>query len=81
MPSRQTTSYAHVGDSIEARGLSGQSARRGTIVELIGGRPHERHRVRWDELHESVVYPADGVVIFPRRERRVRRTSRAGPSR
>ena len=80
MPTRQTTSNAHVGDWIEARGLYGQPARRGKIVELIGGGPHERYRVHWDELHESIVYPADGVVIFPRRERKVRRTSRAGSS-
>ncbi|MGZ6725562.1 MAG: DUF1918 domain-containing protein [Solirubrobacteraceae bacterium] len=81
MPSRQTTSHAHVGDWIEARGLYGQSARRGTIVGLTGGRRHERYRVHWDELHESIVYPAAGVVISPRRGRKVRRTSRARPSR
>ncbi|MGZ4233522.1 MAG: hypothetical protein ACXVVQ_19110 [Solirubrobacteraceae bacterium] len=30
---------------------------------------HERYRVRWDEKHESSLYPADGVVIVPRRRR------------
>jgi hypothetical protein len=28
---------------------------------------HERYRVRWDQKHESILYPADGVVIIPRR--------------
>jgi hypothetical protein len=66
-----TSRSAHVGDWIEARGLYGQPARRGEIVELIGQDQHERYRVRWDEKHESILYPADGVVVVPRR-----RTSR-----
>jgi hypothetical protein len=24
--------------------------------------------VRWDEQHESILYPADGVVIIPSRQ-------------
>jgi hypothetical protein len=62
-------SPAHVGDWIEARGIYGQPPRRGEIVELLGHDRHERYRVRWDERHESIVYPADGVVIIPRRRR------------
>ena len=58
-----------MGDWIEARGLYGQPARRGEIVELIGHDQHERYRVRWDEKHESIVYPADGVVIISRQGR------------
>jgi len=27
------------------------------------------YRVRWDEKHESILYPADGVVIVPSRRR------------
>jgi hypothetical protein len=76
MATKQTTHTAHVGDWIEARGLYGQTARRGQIVELIGRASHERYRVCWDETHESIVYPADGVVITPRRGRKVRRTRR-----
>ena len=63
------TGNAHVGDWIEARGLYGQPARRGQIIELLGGDRHERYRVRRDEKHESILYPADGVVIIPRRRR------------
>ena len=69
MPVKRTPSAGHVGDWIEARGLYGQPARRGQIVGLIGREHHERYRVRWDEKHESIVYPADGVVIIPRRLR------------
>ncbi len=64
MATEQTASSgAHVGDKIEARGIHGESARRGEIVELLGHEGHEHYRVRWDEQHESIVYPADGVVI------------------
>ena len=64
-----TSPTAHVGDWIEARGLSGQPPRRGQIVELFGRDRHRRYRVRWDEQHESILYPADGVIIIPRRRR------------
>jgi len=70
MTSGQTTSSgAHVGDWIEARGLYGQPSRRGQIIELFGRDRHERYRVRWDEKHKSILYPSDGVVIMPRRRR------------
>ena len=66
MADKQTASMARVGDWIEARGLHGQPSRRGEIVELLGAAGHEHYRVRWDEKHESIVYPADGVIITPR---------------
>jgi hypothetical protein len=59
------TREAHVGDWIEARGIHGEAARRGQIVELLGGPGHEHFRVLWDERHESILYPADGVVVIP----------------
>jgi hypothetical protein len=60
---------ARVGDWIEARGVYGQPPRRGQIIELLGRNRHERYRVRWDEKHESILYPADGVVVVPRHPR------------
>jgi len=63
------TGGVRVGDRIETRGLHGQPPRRGEILELLGGEEHERYRVRWDEQHESIVYPADGVVVIPRNRR------------
>ena len=65
----QMTSAAHVGDWIDARGIYGEPPRRGQIVKPLGRGPHERYRVRRGEKHESILYPADGVVIIPRRRR------------
>ncbi|MBV8429945.1 MAG: DUF1918 domain-containing protein [Solirubrobacterales bacterium] len=61
---------ARVGDWIEARGLPGRPSRRGEIVELLGAPGHEHYRIRWDERHESIVYPADGVIVVSKRRRR-----------
>ena len=63
MAIKQTARNARVGDRIEARGLPGHPSRRGEIVELLGSAAHLHYRVRWDEKHESIVYPADGVII------------------
>jgi hypothetical protein len=58
-----------VGDWIETRGLHGQAARRGEIVEVLGRPGHPHYRVRWDEQHESILYPSDGVIVLPPRAR------------
>jgi hypothetical protein len=63
MPTKQRSIDARVGDWVEACGVHGEPARRGEIVELLGAPGHEHYRVRWDERHESIVYPADGVSI------------------
>jgi hypothetical protein len=64
---RRTAGIVRVGDAIETRGVHGAPSRRGTIVELLGSTVHRHYRVRWDEQHESIVYPADGVMVKPRR--------------
>jgi len=56
---------ARVGDSIEMRAIHGQAPRRGEIVEVLGSADRPHYRVRWDEQHESVVYPDDGVLVIP----------------
>ena len=66
MRNAQTTGTAGVGDQIEARGLHGRPSRRGKVVELLGSAGHEHYRVRWDDQHESIVYPSDGVIITAR---------------
>ena len=63
MRNARTTGTAGVGDQIEARGLHGRPSRRGTVVELLGSAGHQHYRVRWDDQHESIVYPSDGVII------------------
>jgi uncharacterized protein DUF1918 len=57
---------AGVGDQIEARGLHGRPSRRGRVVELLGSAGHKHYRVRWEDEHESIVYPSDGVIITAR---------------
>lgn len=47
------------GDWIEVDGTGGASPRRGLILAVLGSGPHERFRVRWDEQHESLFYPAE----------------------
>ena len=72
---------AGVGDQIEARGLHGRPSRRGRVVELLGSAGHKHYRVRWEDEHESIVYPADGVIVTPgpaRRGRGAARKRRAG---
>ncbi len=59
---------AHVGDRLEARGIHGEAVKSGEVVEVLGGPGHAHYRVRWDDDHESIVYPADGVSIVPRAE-------------
>jgi Domain of unknown function (DUF1918) len=76
MATEKTQSGAHVGDWIEARGLHGQPGRHGQIIELLGHDQHQHYRVRWDEQHESIVYPADGVIITPQEKPRTRPTKR-----
>ena len=43
-----------------------RSSWRGQIIEVLGRGRHSRYRVRWDERHESIVYPADGVLVIPK---------------
>jgi len=76
MTAKHTQADARVGDWLEAHGIHGEPARRGQIVEILGGPGHEHYRVRWDERRESIVFPADGVSIVrggsspPHRQRR-----------
>jgi len=59
-----TSAAARAGDLLEARGIHGEQSRRGQIVEILGEPGHEHYKVRWDEVHESIVYPADGVEVI-----------------
>ena len=60
---------ARPGDWLEARAIYGGPPRRGQVTQLIGDPGHRRYRVRWDEGHESIVYPSDGISIDARRAR------------
>jgi hypothetical protein len=67
MPERTNDARAgtRVGDWLETRGIHGEPTHRGQIIEILGAGEHEHYRVRWDERHESIVYPADGVTVVP----------------
>ena len=66
---------AEPGDWLEVDAVPGADPRRGEILEVLGGGPHLHFRVRWDEGHESLLYPApEGGII-------VHRSARAGSSR
>ncbi len=69
MSAKNTPAAARVGDWLEARGTHGEAARRGQIVEILGEPGREHYRVHWDERHESIVYPADGVLIIHKKGR------------
>ena len=56
------------GDVLEvARHRVGEAQRSGEIVEVLGapGQPH--FRVRWEDGHESIVYPSNDAVVRPGR--------------
>ena len=58
-----TMTAARVGDSVEVNGLPGRPAKRGRIVEVLGAAGHVHFRVRWDDQHESLLYPTEGATI------------------
>ena len=62
---------AQVGDEILITGHSvGDNQRTAEILEVLGEAGHERFRVRWEDGHESIFFPADDATIRrPRRKR------------
>jgi hypothetical protein len=62
---------ARPGDWIQVHMIGGGQPRRGQILEVLGSQGHQRYRVRWDEEHESIHFPADGTSIERRRAGRV----------
>jgi hypothetical protein len=55
------------GDRIEVRSTVDGPARRGEILEVLGEPDHLHYRVRWDEEHESLFYPAHADHLIHRR--------------
>ena len=64
MNEQQQRSRAQAGDSLEVNGIPGYPARRGEIVEVLGRPGHQHYRVRWDEQHESLHFPAQGTTVL-----------------
>jgi len=55
---------AEVDDEIVISGHSvGDAPRTAVILEILGDPGHERFRVRWEDGHESIYFPAEDAVI------------------
>lgn len=66
--STMTTSAVKLGDVIEIHGHRvGEHPRLGEILEVIGDPGREHFRVRWEDDHEAIVYPAEDAIIRPAR--------------
>jgi Domain of unknown function (DUF1918) len=60
---------ARVGDWIEIHGhAQGQLPRLALVLEVLGKEGNEHYRVRWDEEHESILYPGPDAIIRPQEE-------------
>ena len=65
---------AEVGDQIQITGHAvGDAPRTAEILEVLGEPGHEHFRVRWEDGHESIYFPADDASIKPPRKRTPRR--------
>lgn len=77
-----TTGPVDAGDWLEVHAAGpGRPGRRGLVLEVLGRAGHERYRVRWDEEHESIFYPAGGVSVVHARAGAVRRRPGGAPAR
>ena len=65
---------AEVGDRIKITGHAvGNAPRNGEIIEVLGESGHEHFRVRWEDGHESINFPAEDAVISRPKARRSRK--------
>ena len=72
MTPTRTDAPVQPGDWLEVSGLPGRPARRGEVLEVLGAAGHVHYRIRWDEEHESLYFPADGGAHLIRRAGRTR---------
>jgi rRNA processing protein Gar1 len=56
------------GDIVEVSGRRvGEPARLGEILDVLGPRDHPHYAVRWEDGHESTLYPGETTSVKPRR--------------
>jgi Ala-tRNA(Pro) deacylase len=56
------------GDVVEVSGRRvGEAARLGEILEVLGPVEHRHYSVRWEDGHESILYPGETTSVKPRR--------------
>ena len=66
MMTTQTPYRAKPGDIIEIHGHKvGEHPRLGEILEVLGDPGREHYRVRWEDEHEAIVYPAEDAIVRP----------------
>ena len=59
---------ASVGDTVEVSGRRvGDPGRTGEILEILGEDDHRHYRVRWEDGHETMLYPGEATT-FRRKE-------------
>jgi hypothetical protein len=58
------------GDIVRTSGRHlGESGRRGEIVAVLGEEEdHLHYLVRWEDDHESILYPGEGTEVLPNPE-------------
>jgi len=55
---------ASVGDTVEVSGRRvGDPGRRGEILEVLDGDERAHYRVRWEDGHETVLYPGEATTF------------------
>jgi Domain of unknown function (DUF1918) len=55
---------ARRGDVLVVHGHAvGKPERTGEILEVLGEPGHEHYRVRWEDEHETLVYPSSDVSV------------------
>jgi len=60
------TRHVEPGDILETSGRHvGDVGRKGEIVAVLGDDEHLHYLVRWENGHESILYPRDGTTIRP----------------
>ena len=64
---------ARIGDVVEIVGHRvGDAPRTGEIVEIVEGSARNHFRIRWEDGHESMLYPGADIAVVrspPRRSR------------
>jgi hypothetical protein len=60
------TRRARPGDILDMTGHKvGEPARQGKILEVIGAPASVHYRVRWEDGHETIVYPGSDTRVRP----------------
>ncbi len=58
-------SIGHVGDELfEESERVGLPRRKGKVLEVLGAADTVHYLVRWEDGHESTIYPSAGTVTF-----------------